>query len=67
MLREGLKKQRRGSQEYPERVKSDDSLLAEEEDYLKKNMKKQRSASQGYALGAESSDEECAMVEIDLN
>lgn len=39
MLKEGLKKQQRGSQGYLKHVKSDDSVLAEKEDYLKKNMK----------------------------
>ena len=66
MLEAGLRKQRRSSQGYPKNVKSDDSLLAEEEDYLKKNMKKQRSASRGYALGNQSSDEDSAMLEIDI-
>ncbi|CAH3124509.1 unnamed protein product [Pocillopora meandrina] len=67
MLEAGLRKQRRSSQGYPKNVKSDDSLLAEEEDYLKKNMKKQRSVSRGYALGNQSSDEDSAMLEIDMN
>ena len=67
MLEAGLRKQRRSSQGYPKNVKSDDSLLAEEEDYLKKNMKKQRSASRGYSLENQSSDEDSAMLEIDLN
>lgn len=67
MLKEGLKKQQRGFQGYPKHVKSDDSVLAEKEDYLKKNMKIQGTMSQEYALGAESSDKECAMVEIISN
>ena len=67
MLKEGLKKQQRGFQGYLKHVKSDDSVLAEKEDYLKKNVKIKRSLSQEYALGAESSDKECAMVEIISN
>lgn len=67
MLKEGLKKQQRGFQGYLRHVKSDDSVLAEKEDYLKKNVKIKRSLSQEYALGAESSDKECAMVEIISN
>ena len=69
MLMEGLKKQRRSSQGYPEYaiVDSDDEDVVEQEDYLKGKMKTQRSLSQGYALGTESSDEESCMVEIDLN
>lgn len=67
MLKEGFKKQQRGSQGYLKHVKSDDSVLAEKEDYLKKNMKIQGTMSQEYALGAESSDKECAMVEIISN
>lgn len=52
----GLRKQRRGSQGYPVQVKSDDSLLSEEEeDYLEESLKIQRSMSRGYDLGAESS------------
>lgn len=67
MLKEGLKKQQRGFQGYLKHVKSDDSVLAEKEDYLKKNMKIQGTMSQEYALGAVSSDKECAMVEIISN
>ena len=69
MLMEGLKKQRRSSQGYPEHaiVDSDEEDVVEQEDYLKGKMKTQRSFSQGYALGTESSDEESCMVEIDLN
>ena len=67
MLKEGLKKQQRGFQGYLKHVKSDDSVLAEKEDYLKKNVKIEGSLSQGYALGAEFSDKECAMVEIISN
>lgn len=67
MLKEGLKKQQRGFQGYLKHVKSDDSVLAEKEDYLKKNVKIKGSLSQGYALGAEFSDKECAMVEIISN
>ena len=67
MLKEGLKKQQRGFQGYLKHVKSDDSVLAEKEDYLKKNMKTQGTMSQEYALGAEFSDKECAMVEIISN
>lgn len=51
MLKEGLKKQQRGSQGYLKHVKSDDSVLAEKEDYLKKNMKIQGTMSQEYAGG----------------
>ena len=51
MLKEGLKKQQRGFQGYLKHVKSDDSVLAEKEDYLKKNMKIQGTMSQEYALG----------------
>ena len=50
MLKEGLKKQQRGSQGYLKHVKSDDSVLAEKEDYLN-NMKIQGTMSQEYALG----------------
>lgn len=57
-LKEKMRKQRRGSQGYPENVKSDDSLFAKEEDFLTKNLKIQRSVSQGYAMGARSSDED---------
>lgn len=53
MLMTGLMKQRRGSQGYPVQVKSDDSLLSEE-DYLEESLKIQRSMSRGYDLGAES-------------
>ena len=67
MLKEGLKKQQRGFQGYLKHVKSDDSVLAEKEDYLKKNVKIKGSLSQGYALGAEFSDKEYAMVEIISN
>ena len=68
MLMEGLKKQRRGSQGYPENtiVDSDDDVV-EQEDYLRGKMKKQRRLSQGYADGSGSSDEESTMVEINLN
>ena len=69
MLVESLRKQRRGSQGYPEYavVDSDDEDVVEKEYYLKGKMKTQRSLSQGYALGTGSSDEESCMVEIDLN
>ena len=68
MLMEGLKKQRRSSQGYPEHaiVDSDDEDVVEKEDYLKGKMKTQRD-TEGYALGTETSDEESCMVEIDLN
>lgn len=66
---EGLKKQRRVSQGYPENaiVDSENEDVVEQEDYLKEKMRKQRRLSQGYANGSGSSDEESAMVEIDLN
>ena len=67
MLMEGLKKQRRGSQGYPENVDSEDDDVVEQEDYLRGKMKKQRRLSQGYADGSGSSDEESTMVEINLN
>lgn len=67
MLKEGLKKQQRGSQGYPKHVKSDDSVLAEKEDYLKKNMKIQGTCPKSMLWGAVSSDKECAMVEIISN
>ena len=48
MLMEGLKKQRRSSQGYPEHaiVDSDEEDIVEKEDYLKGKMKTQRSLSQ---------------------
>ncbi|RMX47879.1 hypothetical protein pdam_00010636, partial [Pocillopora damicornis] len=61
MLKEGLKKQQRGFQGYLKHVKSDDSVLAEKEDYLKKNMKIQGTMSQEYALGAEFTKNECPL------
>ena len=69
MLMECLKKQRRGSQGYPENaiVDSEDDDVVEQEDYLREKMKKQRRLSQGYADGSGSSDEESTMVEINLN
>ena len=68
-LIEGLKRQRRNSQGFPENaiVNSEDDDVIEEEDYLKEKMKKQRRHSQGYATEAVSSDEESNMVEINLN
>ena len=68
-LMEGLKKQRRGSQGYRENaiVDSEDDDVVEQEDYLRGKMKQQRRMSQGYADGSGSSDEESAMVEINLN
>ena len=68
-LMAGLRKQRRGSQGFPENaiVDSEEDDVVEEEEYLKGKMKKQRRLSQGYADGAGSSDEESAMVEINLN
>ena len=66
---EGLKRQRRNSQGFPENVivNSEDDDVIEEEDYLKEKLKKQRRHSQGYATEAVSSDEEANMVEINLN
>ena len=68
-LMEGLKKQRRSSQGFPENavVDSEDDDVVEQEDYLRGKMKKQRRMSQGYADGSGSSDEESALVEINLN
>ena len=68
-LMEGLRKQRRGSQGFPENaiVDSEEGDVVEEEDYLKEKMKKQRRLSQGYVDGAGSSDEESAMIETNLN
>ena len=68
-LIEGLRKQRRGSQGYPENaiVDSEDEDVVEQEDYLREKMKKQRRFSQGYADGSGSSDDESVMVEINLN
>ena len=68
-LIEGLKRQRRNSQGFPENaiVNSEDDDVIEEEDYLKEKLKKQRRHSQGYATEAVSSDEESNMVEINLN
>ena len=68
-LIEGLKRQRRNSQGFPENaiVNSEDDDVIEEEDYLKEKMKKQRRHSQGYATEAVSIDEESNMVEINLN
>ena len=68
-LIEGLKRQRRNSQGFPENaiVNSENDDVIEEEDYLKEKMKKQRRLSQGYATEAVSSDEESNMVEINLN
>lgn len=47
-------------------VDSEDEDVVEQEDYLRGKMKRQRRLSQGYADGAESSDEESAMVEVNL-
>ena len=68
-LIEALKKLRRGTQGYPENalVDSADDDVVEQEDYLREKMKKQRRMSQGYADSSGSSDEESAMVEINLN
>ena len=66
-LKAGPRKQQRGPQGHAKKVKSDESLLANKEDYLEKKIKTQRSFSQGYAARTEFSDEESAMVEIDLN
>ena len=68
-LIKGLKKQRRGSQGYPEHaiVDSEEEDVIEQEDYIRDKMKKQRRFSQGYAAGSGSSDEESTMVEINLN
>ena len=68
-LMEGLKKQRRSSQGFPQNaiVDSADEDVVEEEEYLREKMKKQRRLSQGYADGSGSSDEESTMVEINLN
>ena len=68
-LIEGLRKQRRGSQGYPENaiVDSEDEDVVEQEDYLREKMKKQRRFSQGYADGSGSSDDESVIVEINLN
>ena len=63
-LVEGLKKQRRGSQGFPENaiVDSDDGDVVEQEDYLRQKMKKQRRMSQGYADGYKSADDEPTAV-----
>lgn len=68
-LAEGLKKQRRGSQGFPENaiVDSDDGDVVEQEDYLRQKMKKQRRMSQGYADGYKSGDEEPTAVEVLIN
>lgn len=66
-LKAGPRKQQSGPQGHAKKVKSDESLLANKEDYLEKKIKTQRSFSQGYAARTEFSDEESAMVEIDLN
>lgn len=62
-----LRKQQSDPQGHAKKVKSDESLLANWEDYLEKKIKTPRSFSQGYAAGTEFSDEESTMVEIDLN
>lgn len=66
---EGLRKQRRGSQGFPENaiVDSENEDVVEQEEYLRDKMKKQRRLSQGYADGSGSSEEESVMVEINLN
>lgn len=63
-LMEGLKKQRRISQGFPENaiVDSEDEDVVEKEDYLREKMKKQRRLSQGYAEGMGSSDEETVIT-----
>lgn len=68
-LMEGLRKQRRGSQGFPENaiVDSENEDVVEQEEYLRDKMKKQRRLSQGYADGSGSSEEESVMVEINLN
>ncbi|KAK2561373.1 hypothetical protein P5673_015881 [Acropora cervicornis] len=68
-LAEGLKKQRRGSQGFPENaiVDSDDGDVVEQEDYLRQKMKKQRRMSQGYADGYKSADDESTAVEVLIN
>lgn len=66
-LKASLRKQQSDTQGHAKKVKSDESLLANWEDYLEKKIKTPRSFSQGYAAGTEFSDEESAMVEIDLN
>ncbi|XP_068670725.1 uncharacterized protein [Montipora foliosa] len=65
-LMEGLKKQRRSSQGYPENaiLDSDDGDVVEQEEYLRQKMKKQRRMSQGYADGYKSTDDEATVVEI---
>lgn len=69
VLLEGLKKQRRSSQGFPENaiVDSEEEDVVEQEDYLREKMRKQRRMSQGYADGARSSGEESDMVQIHLN
>lgn len=66
-LKASLRKQQSDPQGHAKKVKSDESLLANWEDDLEKKIKTPRSFSQGYAAGTEFSDEESAMVEIDLN
>lgn len=68
-LMKGLRKQRRGSQGFPENaiVDSENEDVVEQEEYLRDKMKKQRRLSQGYADGSGSSEEESVMVEINLN
>ena len=68
-LIEGLKRQGRSSQGFPENaiVNSEDGVVIEKEDYLREKMKKQRRLSQGYVNEAVSSDEESNMIEINLN
>ena len=68
-LMEGLRKQRRESQGYPENaiLDSDSEEVVEKEDYMKEKMKKQRRLSQGYAEGSGSSEDEPVMVEINLD
>lgn len=65
LLKEGLKKQRRGSQGYPECgiFNTDDSDVVEEVDYLKEKMMKQRRGSQGYPENVKS--EESLLTEDD--
>ena len=67
-LIEGLKRQRRNSQGFPENaiVNSEDDDVIEEEDYLKEKMKKQRRHSQGYATEAVSSDEAVSYTHLTL-
>lgn len=68
-LMEGLRKQRKESQGYPENaiVDSESEEVVEKEDYMKEKMKKQRRLSQGYAEGSGSSEDEPVMVEINLD